>query len=405
MAKTYGFGVVGVGFIGGVHGDAIRSLPNAKLVACCDTREAAAKAFGEKFSCGWTTDLNEMLRRDDIDVISIATPSGLHMEPAVAAARAGRHVVIEKPLDITLERIDAILEAHAKAGTTVGGIFNGRFYPTAQLFKKAADQGRFGRMTFGMAYGPWWRTQKYYDDGGWKGTIKLDGGGAYMNQGIHTIDMLQWLMGDVASVSANTAILAHTNIEVEDTGAAVVRFKNGALGVMACTTSMYPGHFRIIELAGDRGTVAMADTKFFFWQFAEETPEDEQIRQQYLSFPGVGIGASDPAAGVTGKLHEPNFADFLAAIDAGREPLVSGPESRKSVETILAIYRSAETGKTVELPLRTAVAPSKKKAPIAKPRSAKKARTVAAKKGKAGPSKAKAATKVKKAKKAKKRAR
>lgn len=366
MAKTYGFGVVGVGFIGGVHGEAIQGLPNAKLVACCDTRESAAKAFAEKFGCAWYTDLNEMLRRDDLDVISIATPSGLHMEPAVAAAQAGKHAIIEKPLDITLDRIDRILEAHDKAGTTVGGIFNGRFYPTAQLFKKAVDQGRFGRMTFGMAYGPWWRTQKYYDEGGWKGTIKLDGGGAYMNQGIHTIDMLQWLMGDVASVMAKTSILAHKNIEVEDTGAAVVRFKSGALGVMACTTSMYPGHFRIIEVAGDKGTVAMADTKFFFWQFAEETAEDEEIRKNYLSFPGVGIGASDPAAGVTGKLHEPNFADFLQAIDDGRPPLVDGPESRRSVETILAIYRSAQTGKTVELPLK-AVGPAAKRPSKAKP--------------------------------------
>jgi UDP-N-acetyl-2-amino-2-deoxyglucuronate dehydrogenase len=388
MGKTYGFGVVGVGFIGGVHGEAIKALPNAKLVACCDAREAAAKAFGERFGCSWTTDLDEMLRRDDLDVISIATPSGLHMEPAVAAAQAGKHAIVEKPLDITLERIDRILEAHAKAGTTVGGIFNGRFYPTAQLFKKAVDQGRFGRMTFGMAYGPWWRTQRYYDEGGWKGTIKYDGGGAYMNQGIHTIDMLQWLMGDVASVTANTAVLAHTGIEVEDTGAAVVRFKNGALGVMACTTSMYPGHFRIIEVAGDKGTVAMADTKFFFWQFAEETPEDEQIRREYLSFPGVGIGASDPAAGVTGKLHEPNFADFLAAIDAGREPLVSGPESRKSVETILAIYRSADTGKTVELPLRAAV-PAVKKARRGKVGRTGKAK--GAKVAKAGAAKAKRA--------------
>ncbi len=352
MGKTYGFGVVGTGFIGGVHGDAIASMSNARLVACCDTREAPAKAFADKFKCACYTNVNEMLKRDDIDVVSIATPSGLHMEPAVAAAQAGKHALIEKPLDITLDRIDRIIEAHDKAGTTVGGIFNGRFYPTAQLFQKAVAAGRLGRITFGMAYGPWWRTQKYYDDGGWKGTIKLDGGGAYMNQGIHTIDMLQWLMGPVQSVSAKTAILAHTKIEVEDTGAAVVQFKSGALGVMACTTSMYPGHFRIVEVAGDQGTIAMADNKFFFWQLAQETPEDERIRKEYLSFPGVGIGASDPAAGVTGKLHVPNFEDFLSAIDKGREPLLSGPESRKSVEIILAIYRSAETGKPVDLPLR-----------------------------------------------------
>jgi len=351
MAKVYKFGLVGTGFIGGVHGDAIDSMPNAEMVACADPVEAAAKRFAEQHKCDYHTDVDEMIRRDDIDVITIATPSGLHMEPAVAAAEAGKHAIVEKPLDITLERIDRILEAHDKAGTTVGGIFNGRFYPTALLFKKAIDAGRFGKMTFGLAYGPWWRSQKYYDEGGWKGTIKYDGGGAYMNQGIHTVDMLQWLMGPVKRVTARTGMLAHVNIEVEDTGAAVVEFESGALGVMACASSMYPGHFRIVEVAGDKGTVAMADSNFFFWQFAEETDEDEKVRKEYLAFPSVGIGADDPATGVTGDRHVPNFVDFLAALDEGREPLVSGPESRKSVEIILAVYKSAETGQPVELPL------------------------------------------------------
>ena len=351
MGKTYRFGVIGAGFIGGVHGDAIRSMPNAELVACADPVEAAAKGFAERQGCEYHTDVDDLLRRDDIDVVSIATPSGMHMESAVAAAEAGKHALVEKPLDITLERIDRILEAHDKAGTTVGGIFNGRFYTTAQLFKRAVDEGRFGRMTFGLAYGPWWRTQKYYDEGGWKGTWKYDGGGAYMNQGIHTVDMLQWLMGPVKRVTARVDMLAHVNVEVEDTGAAVVEFENGALGVMACASSMYPGHFRIVEVAGDQGTIAMADTKFFFWQFAEETEADERVRKDYLAFPTVGIGADDPATGVTGDLHVPNFVDFLAAIDEGREPLVSGAESRKSVEIIVAVYESSKTGKPVDLPL------------------------------------------------------
>lgn len=351
MAKTYRFGVIGTGFIGGVHGDAIRSMPNAELVAGCDKVEASAKAFAEKFGCDYYTDEAEMLKRDDIDAVSIATPSGLHAESAIAAAKAGKHALVEKPLDITLDRIDRVIEAHDKAGTTLGGIFNGRFYPTAQLFRKAVEENRFGRMTFGLAYGPWWRAQKYYDQGGWKGTWKYDGGGAYMNQGIHTVDMLQWLMGPVKRVTARVDMLAHVNVEVEDTGAAIVEFESGALGVMACASSMYPGHFRIVEVAGDKGTVAMADTKFFFWRFADETAEDEKIRKEYLAFPSIGIGADDPATGVTGALHVPNFADFLEAIDEGREPLLSGPECRKSVEIILAVYESSKTGKPVELPL------------------------------------------------------
>jgi len=352
MARTYGFGIIGAGFIGEYHAQAIQALPNARLVAACSRTEAKVKAFAEKFGCEAYTDFREMLKRDDIDVVTIATPSGSHMEPAVAAAEAGKHAIVEKPIEITLERIDRILEAHDKAGTVVGGIFNGRFTETARLFRKAVEDGRFGRLTFGMAYGPWWRDQEYYDKGGWKGTWQYDGGGALMNQGIHTIDLLQWLMGPVQTVQAFTAILAHERIEVEDTGAAAVQFKNGALGTIACTTSMWPGHFRIVEVSGTDGTVAMADSRFFFWQFRNETDEDERIRREFVSFPAVSVGASDPGAGLTAEGHRANFAEFLQALDEGRPPLISGQEARKSVEIILAVYESARKRQPVDLPLK-----------------------------------------------------
>jgi predicted dehydrogenase len=203
-----------------------------------------------------------------------------------------------------------------------------------------------------MAYGPWWRDQSYFDEGGWKGTIQYDGGGALMNQGIHTIDMLQWLMGPVKSVQAFAATLAHKRIEVEDTSSAAVEFANGALGTIACTTSMWPGHFRIVEVAGDEGSVAMADSAFFFWQFRKETVEDEKIRKEKVSFPAVSTGASSPGAGLSCEGHRRNIAEFLDAIEHNREPMVNGREARKGVEIILAIYESARTRKTVDLPLR-----------------------------------------------------
>jgi len=352
MAKQYGFGIIGTGMIGEYHAQAIQQLPNAKLIAACARTEAKVKAFAEKFGCEAYTDFRELLQCDEIDVVTIATPSGSHMEPAVAAAEAGKHALVEKPIEITLERIDRILEAHDKAGTTVGGIFNGRWSETSQLFRQAVEQGRFGRLTFGMAYGPWWRDQAYYDEGGWKGTLQYDGGGALMNQGIHTIDMLQWLMGPVQSVQACTAILAHERIEVEDTGAAAVQFSNGALGTIACTTSMWPGHFRIVEVSGTAGTVAMADSKFFFWQFREESDEDERIRRELVSFPAVSVAASSPSAGLTAEGHRANFAEFLDALENKREPLISGTEARKSVEIILAIYESARRRGPVDLPLK-----------------------------------------------------
>jgi predicted dehydrogenase len=200
-----------------------------------------------------------------------------------------------------------------------------------------------------MAFGPWWRDQAYYDQGGWRGTWNLDGGGAIMNQGIHTIDTLQFLMGPIKQVSAITRTLCHERIEVEDTSAVAVEFANGALGTIACTTSMWPGHYRTIEVSGSQGTVSMADSKFTFWQFAKEQPEDAEIREKYLDFPKVSVGAANPSAGMTAALHQANFADFLEAVEAKRQPTISGAEARKAVQIILAIYESAKTGKPVEI--------------------------------------------------------
>jgi UDP-N-acetyl-2-amino-2-deoxyglucuronate dehydrogenase len=350
MAREYGFGIVGAGMIGAFHADAIKQLPNARLVAVCDHASGLAEKFGARCGCSGICRMEEFFDRDDIDVVTVATPSGTHADIAIAAAEHGKHCVVEKPLDITLERIDKAIEAHEKAGTTLGGIFNMRFMKTAKLLKKAIDGGRFGKLTFGMAYGPWWRDQEYYDKGGWKGTLAMDGGGALMNQGIHTVDQLQWFMGPVQRVTAMSKTLAHERIEVEDTASATVEFANGALGTIACTTSMWPGHFRIVEISGTDGTVAMADRNFFFWQFREETDEDETVRREFLEFPAVSLGAANPSAGMTADDHRENFAEFLAAIDEGRTPAIDGREARKAVQIILAIYESArQGGRTIDI--------------------------------------------------------
>lgn len=343
--KTYRIGVIGAGMIAPWHAKAIRQLPQAELVGICDHGTGKAKSFGP--SCGCAPGVCEMERfiaRDDLDLITVGTPSGTHCEIAMLAAKHGKHCLVEKPIEITLERIDRMIDAHEKAGTSLGGIFNGRFVPTAGLFKQAVEAGRFGRVTFGMAYGPWWREQSYYGKGGWKGTQALDGGGAFMNQGIHTVDLLQWLMGPVRRVSAMTATLAHERIEVEDTGGAVVEFESGALGVLACTTSMWPGKSRQVEVSGTGGTVSMGDSMFNSWQFKEETPEDDKIRAQYLAKSTAAVGASDPSAGFTADSHRDNMSEFLSALDAGRKPSVDGREARKAVRIILAMYESARNG-------------------------------------------------------------
>ncbi len=349
MSRQYGFGIIGGGMIGSFHADAIKQLPNARLVAICDTAPGSAAKFAEKHGCEANDDIEKFLSRKDIDVVTIATPSGTHSDLAIAAANHGKHCIAEKPVDITLPKIDAAIAAHDKAGTKLGGIFNVRFLKTAQLFKQAVAEGRLGRLTYGMAYGPWWRDQSYYDNGGWRGTWKMDGGGALMNQGIHTIDLLQWLMGPVKRVTAMCSTLAHERIEVEDTGVAALEFASGALGTIACTTSMWPGHFRIVEVSGTSGTVGMADQNFFFWQFRDEKPQDKEIREKYLEFPAVAMGASNPSAGMTADGHRDNFASFLKALDEGRKPEIDGVEARKAVQIILAVYESARAGKTVEL--------------------------------------------------------
>ena len=345
-----GFGIVGCGMVSEFHARAIEALPNAQLRAVCSRSEANAKRRGEQFNADWTTDLDRLLNRSDIDIVSVCSASGAHAEPTVAAAKAGKHVIVEKPLDITLERIDAMIEACAEAGVQLSGVFQSRFHPTSQLLKKAVESGRFGRLTLAEATVKWWRSQEYYDEGGWKGTKALDGGGALMNQSIHAIDLLQWLMGPAAEIAAFKDTLAHERIDVEDTAAACIRFQNGALGVIQGATSVHPGFFKKIEISGDRGSVVMEEENIAFWQFADETDEDERIRAEFADQTQTGGGASDPSA-ISFEGHRRQFEAFIDQIETGRSSGLDGTEARKAVEIIHAIYRSAETRSFVPLPL------------------------------------------------------
>ncbi|MDD4891182.1 MAG: Gfo/Idh/MocA family oxidoreductase [Phycisphaerae bacterium] len=346
-AKTFGFGIIGTGMIADFHARAIADLPNAKLVAGCDINRERVDAFAAKHACRAYTDFQQMLADRDVDVVTISTPSGLHIEPAVAAAEHGKHVVCEKPLEVTLERIDRMIAAHAKAGTVLAGVFQSRFSPVNQLIKQTVDAGRFGRLTFGSAYCPWWRTQEYYGKGGWKGTRAMDGGGALMNQSIHAIDLLQWVMGPVKSICGLTAKLAHPQIEVEDTAGAVLEFANGALGLIQGATSMWPGQSKRLEICGDAGTAISVEDSLSFWSFANETPADEAIRRTHMTAASSG-GAADPAA-ISHVGHTRCFASALEAIQTGKPPAVDGAAARKAVEIILAVYESARTGKRIDL--------------------------------------------------------
>ncbi len=347
----YGFGLVGCGMISRFHAAAIDAIPNAKLVAVNDVAEAAARRFGEEFGVDWHTDLDDMLARDDVDVVCVCTPSGFHRNAAVAAADAGKHVVVEKPLDITLAKCDAIIDAAERNNVKLSGIFPSRFFPCNQLVKKAVDEGRFGRITLGDVYTKWWRTQEYYDGGGWRGTWRLDGGGALMNQGVHAIDLLLWIMGPAESVQAFTTCRCHECIEVEDTAVACVRFKSGALGVIEGATSVYPGMPKRMEISGERGTVIVSEEDITTWQFADERPEDERIRHEFARKGKTAGGSTDPKA-ISHEGHQRQLENMIRAIETDTPPPVDGREARKAVELILAIYLSSHEQRLVELPLR-----------------------------------------------------
>lgn len=345
---SIGFGIVGVGMIANFHARAIRDAGGAHLVGCSSRRAESAQEFAGEHDCRAFESLEAMLGDPDVQAVAICTPSGAHLDPAVAAAKAGKHIVVEKPLEITTERCDQIIEACEQAGVRLGAVFQSRFHQSSRLMKKAVEEKRFGTVTMGDAYVKWYRSQEYYDSGAWRGTWELDGGGALMNQAIHSVDLLVWLMGPVEEISAMTATMTHERIEVEDVAVANLRFKSGALGVIEATTTAYPGALKRIEISGSHGTAILEEEDIKEWRFADETPEDEQIRTSMLGQTKSGGGAADPSA-IGHEGHTALFEEFVNAINENRPSILDGHEGRRSVEVIRAIYESAQTGRRVRL--------------------------------------------------------
>ncbi len=347
--SEYGFGIVGLGMIAEFHAKAIAAMSGGRLVAAFSRSAEKAGKFCAEHGGKPYSDIKEFLADPDLQVVTICTPSGLHLDPAREAAAAGKHVVVEKPLEITPERCDAIISACAEAGVKLATVFPSRFSDAARLVKKTIDSGRMGKLALGSAYIKWYRTQEYYDSGAWRGTRDLDGGGALMNQSIHAIDLLQWFMGPVETIIAQTDCLAHQRIEVEDVAAAVLKFASGALGVIEGSTAAYPGQLKRLEICGSAGSLILEQDSLKQWEFAEEGAEDAGIRERFAAGESSG-GQSDPKA-ISFTGHQRQFEDFLKALDGGT-PLVDGAEGRKSVEIINAIYMSArEGGRPVRLPL------------------------------------------------------
>ena len=339
------FAIIGAGNIGKILAEAIAHVSQAQVSVVCNRTEAPGRALADQHNAAWLADYEAAVVRDDVDVVAVCTPSGNHMEISVAAAEAGKHLLVEKPLEITLSRVDRIIGAVEKAGVILACVFPRRFAVGVETTKAALNTGRLGTVTLADVYVKWHRDQAYYD-ADWRGTWALDGGGALMNQSIHQIDMLQWLAGPVDSVFARTTTLAH-QMETEDTACAVLTFKSGALGVIQGATSTWPGDQAKTEIRGSGGSIVLEDGRITTWKLAD-AKADEEERMLNLEA-AQGSGASDPTA-IGYEMHRRQVVDLVEAIQNNRPPKILGQEARKSVEIIRAIYHSAQTGQPVSLP-------------------------------------------------------
>lgn len=339
--RPLGFGIIGTGAIAGMHAAAINACEDSQLVAVCSSSSARAKEAAKKFEVPADADWQAFLSREGLDVVCICTHSGNHLEPAIAAAKAGKHILLEKPIEVNLDRADALIRACTDSGVKLGVIFQNRLKPGYLQLKEAVRSGKIGKLLMGTAAINWYRDPSYYSSSSWKGTKDGDGGAALINQGVHTIDLLLDIMGDAADVFGQVRTMVHA-IEGEDTAAAIVNFKNGALGTITGGTSLYPGNPERLEIYGEKGTIILEGGKVVVYAIKGEEsvpPPESEIG---------GSGASDPMA-IDYKLHQGQVKDMVEAIRNDRSPMVTGEDARRSLALILGIYRSSEENRKVHL--------------------------------------------------------
>ncbi|MFN7927358.1 MAG: Gfo/Idh/MocA family oxidoreductase [Blastocatellia bacterium] len=340
MTQPIGFGIVGGGMIGKVHAEAINAIPGTNVAAVYGRNAVRVAELADKYQAQGYTDYEAFLAHPGLDIVNICSPSGLHLDHGEAAAAAGKHVLVEKPIEVNLARADALIAACEHAGVQLGVIFQSRFLPAVQKIKAALDAGKLGKLILGDAYVKWYRAPEYYQDS-WHGTLALDGGGALINQAIHTVDLLRWMMGPVATASAMKKALRYPQIQGEDTLVGNVEFQNGALGVIVATTSVKPGFKRRLELSGERGTIVLDGDEITVWEIEGETSAAESAEQ-------LTDGSSNPAA-ISTEGHRRQIADMLQAVRENRAPIVDGHEGRKSLEVVCALYQAAEEGRLLRL--------------------------------------------------------
>lgn len=335
--KEVKFAIAGCGHIARKHAEALANLEGAKLIAVCDPDVERARAFAEEYQVEYYLDYRELLARADFEVVSICTPSGLHAPMGLEAARAGKHILLEKPMTLTLADADKLINGCREAGVKLGVIHQNRFKPVVRKLKETLEAGSFGRLTHGNATVRWNRGDAYFEKEPWRGTKAMDGG-ALLNQAIHNIDLLLWMMGPVKSVFAYTATRLRA-IETEDVGVAVLKFVNGALGLVEAATTLYPGNLEeTLNIFGEKGSVVLGGV----------TASEARVWQVQDSPPLIPEGIKVPPY----QGHLETMKDLICAINSGHEPIVDGVEARNTLEVILAIYKSAEEGREITLPYK-----------------------------------------------------
>jgi len=335
------FAIIGCGRIAPNHLQAIKEAPSASLVAVCDIIEEKAKATGEEYGCKWYTDADEMLECEKIDVCCVLTPSGMHCEHTCLAAKHKVNVLCEKPLDVTIEKMQKMIDCCKENGVKLGAIFQRRFFEAAMETKKAIEKGYLGKIALATASLKYFRNQEYYDSGDWRATWEMDGGGALMNQGIHGVDLISWMMGGIESVDA----LCKTqvwDIDVEDTAVVRVKYKNGAIGVIEGTTCAYPGLDNIFSIHGSEGSISFGNDGFLIWDL-----KDKSIKMPETQGTMGGMNCKYNIAVNTG--HDYQVEDMARAVLENRNPAITGEEAMESVKIILKIYQSSREGKEIKI--------------------------------------------------------
>lgn len=339
MKQIVNFALIGCGRISANHLDAIENAPHARLVAVCDIIEEKAKTVAEKYACNYYTDFEKMLDNEDVDVCCILTPSGYHAKHGCAVAKRGVNVFCEKPIDVTIEKANTLIECCRQNNVKLGCVFQRRTYDAAIKTKEAIENGWLGKVTIADAYLKYYRDAEYYAADEWRGTLALDGG-ALMNQSVHGIDMINWIMGGIESVSAECCTYAW-DIEAEDTAVIRVKYKSGAMGVIEGTTTAYPGLETIFAVHGTKGSIVFGDKGFYMWDLSDKSIPMPEITNS--------MGGANCQYNETNFGHVYLIEDMALSILEDKEPMISGDEAKKAVNIILSAIRSSEENREIKI--------------------------------------------------------